>query len=322
MLAFGVAIALLVGLVAIAGTLLIRRYESAFGRGTLLDPAARAQGGPVAGPLNFLLIGSDYRTWSPTAGQRSDTIIIAHVVRSLDRVVLVSIPRDLLVDIPPLPTEGFAGATTKINSAFDVGHGGPEGIQLLSRTLTDVSGLRFDGAVAVRFDGLKHAVDLLGGVRMCVDVATTSIHTGTKFPVGCRLMNSTDALDYLRQREQYADGDFTRQRHQQQFIKAMMQRASDSGTLTNPVKLDQFIRAVGGAMTVDSGEHSLFDLAYGLRGIGTGQLTGIKVPSSFQTINGESFVVATNDASGLFAALREDTVVEWASQNEAWVNHL
>ncbi len=129
-------------------------------------------------------------------------------------------------------------------------------MQLLSRTLNDLSGIRFDGAAAVRFDGLKQAVDLLNGVNLCVDVPTTSIHTRKFFPVGCRLMNSTDVLDYLRQREQYADGDFTRQRHQQQFLKAILQRAASTGMLTNPVKLDQFIRSVGSAMTVDTGSHS------------------------------------------------------------------
>ncbi len=85
----GIALTLLIGLVAVGGFLLVRRYESAFNRDTLLAPGARAAGqGSLSGPLNLLLIGSDYRTWSPTAGQRSDTIIIAHIREGLDHIYL------------------------------------------------------------------------------------------------------------------------------------------------------------------------------------------------------------------------------------------
>jgi LCP family protein required for cell wall assembly len=322
LIAVGLSLAVLIGLVALGGTLLIHRLESAFIHGNLLDPEARSNNGAVAGPMNFLLIGSDYRTWSPSDGQRSDTIIIAHVTKDLNHVYLLSIPRDMLVNIPADPAEGFGGDTDKINSAFDIGHGGPAGIQLLSKTLTHVTGARFDGAAAIRFDGLKKAVDLVGGVNMCVDVATTSIHTGKTYPVGCRLMNSTDALDYLRQREQYADGDFTRQRHQQQFLKAMLERAGQVGVLTNPVKLDQFVHAVAGAMTVDTGGLSLADLAYGLKGVNPNQLTGIKVPSYDDTYNGQSVVMMSPDALGLYAALRSDNLGTWVKQHPQWVNPL
>jgi LCP family protein required for cell wall assembly len=320
-IATGIALALLVGLVALGGFLLIRRYESAFNRDTLLAPDARAQGhAALTGPLTFLLVGSDYRTWSPNAGQRSDTIIVAHVDRNLDHVYLVSVPRDLLVAIPPDPATNYPGGMAKINAAFEAGHGGAPGIQLLSQTLNDLGGLRFDGAAAVNFDGLKHAVDLLDGVNMCVDVATKSIHTGKVFPVGCRLMNSTDVLDYLRQREQYQDGDFSRQRHQQQFLKAVLQRASSAGLLTNPVKLDEFIRAVGSAMTVDTGSYSMTDVVFGLRGLNAKQLSGVKVPSYNSTVNGQAVVIGTPDASTLFAAIRDDTLDTWTRQHPQWVN--
>jgi LCP family protein required for cell wall assembly len=323
LIAIGLTLAVLFGLLALGGTLLVQRLEGAFTRGTLLDPGSRAGAHvAVSGPMNFLLIGSDYRTTNPQDGQRSDTIIVAHVTRNLDHVYLVSVPRDLLVSIPADSSEGYSGSTDKINTAFDVGHGGPAGIQLLSKTLTNLSGIRFDGASAIRFDGLRQAVDLLGGVKMCVDITTTSIHTGRTYPVGCRLMNSADALDYLRQREQYADGDFTRQRHQQQFLKAMLQRAGQQGVLTNPIKLDQFVHAAGQAMTVDTGDYALSDLAFGLRGVNPDDMTGIKVPSTGQTINNTAYVVATSDASGLFAAVRADNLGNWTHQHPQWVNHL
>jgi LCP family protein required for cell wall assembly len=321
-LALALTITLLVGLVAAGGYLLYRRWDGAFSRGDLLAPDARAgRHGPVTGPLNLLLIGSDYRDRSPTDGERSDTIIIAHVSRGLDRVQLVSIPRDLLVTIPPDPGNGYQGATTKINAAFDAGHGGAGGIQLLSRTLSQLTGVRFDGAVAIRFDGLTRAVDLLGGVRMCVDVRTVSVHTHRVFNVGCRQMSSEQVLDYLRQR-QFADGDYTRQRHQQQFLKAVLDRARGSGLVTDPVRLDRFLRAVGGAMTVDTGDASVADAAFALRGLPASSLSGFKIPSSPRVIGGTSYVVAGPDAQGLYDALGDDTVATWARAHPQWVNPL
>ena len=73
---------------------------------------------------------------------------------------------------------GFAGATSKINAAFQYGQGGASGTRLLSQTLTDLIGIKFDGAAVIEFSGLERAVDLVGGVTMCVDVRTVSIHTG------------------------------------------------------------------------------------------------------------------------------------------------
>src|SRR5687767_11927088 len=115
-----VALVLVVGLVAATATVIARRFESAVTRATLLEPAARApeqvpvRGAPIAGPLNFLLLGSDFRIDDPEGGQRSDTIIVGHVSRAFDQVFLLSIPRDLLVRIPPRPDLDFFGDFTKV----------------------------------------------------------------------------------------------------------------------------------------------------------------------------------------------------------------
>ncbi len=317
------AFAVLLGLLAAGGALLLHRYDTAVGRADLLARDARAggQAGPVAGPLNFLLVGSDYRTWSPTAGERSDTIIVAHLSRGLDHAYLVSIPRDLRVAIPADPALGVPGQTAKVNSAFDVGHGGATGVRVLSQTLTNLTGVRFDGAVTVEFEGLKHAVDLLGGVRICVDVRTVSIHTHKVYPVGCRVMNSADVLDYLRQR-QFADGDFTRQRHQQQFLKALFERADETGVLSNPVKVDEFLRAVAGALTVDTGGVALPNLMLALRGLHPAGLTGVRVPSYGQMIGDSAYVVPSSDADQLYAALRADGMGAWTDQHPQWLNRI
>ncbi len=323
LLAAGVAVVLVLGLAGIGGTVLIRRYDDAVAKDTLLAPSARvdAPHATVVGPLNFLLIGSDYRTWSPDAGQRSDTIIIAHLPQALDHVYLISVPRDLLVELPAVPELNFPGATTKINAAFDYGRGGRLGVQLLSHTLTNLMGVRFDGAAVIDFSGLQKAVDILGGVEVCVDVRVVSVHTRTVFEPGCRVMGSKDVLDYLRQRN-FPDGDFSRQRHQQQFLKAFFDRAVSMGMLTNPLKLDSLLRAVAGSMTVDTGAKSLPDLVLALRDLRPGDMTGVKIPSHIGVIDNVSYVIPSADAEGLFVALRTDALSAWVATHPQWVNRI
>jgi LCP family protein required for cell wall assembly len=323
LVATGVVVTLAV-LIAGIGALMLHRFDHSVARADLIQPSARAQAparahGVVTGPLNFLLLGSDYRVEDPTMGERSDTIIVAHIPRSMERVYLVSIPRDLLVQIPPDPALDFGGDYTKINAAFDYGHGGLGGAQLVSATLTNLIGIRFDGAASIDFTGMKRVVDILGGVQMCIDTDVVSIHTGHHFTVGCQLLNSTDALDYLRQRD-FPDGDFTRQRHQQQFLKAVYRQLLTAGTLTNPARLDALLQALAGTMTVDAGGPSIPDLIFALRGVRPDDVAGIKIPYGLAMINDTSYVVASEDAPTLYEALRSDRLDAWAADNPSWVN--
>lgn len=314
------------GSLFVGGTLLAGRLNHAFTRETLLAPEARAAAPPAAtvdGPLNFLLIGSDARRSNPGMGARADTIIVLHVPRTMDRAMLLSIPRDLLVDIPPYPPSGFYGDRTKINAAFRFGGSDRDGAQLLSETLTQLTGVRFDGAAVVDFGGLREAVSVLGGVRLCVDVRTISIHTNAVFEPGCRRMSPPQVLDYLRQRENLADGDFGRQRHQQQFLKAVLAEAMAQGVALNPVKASRLLRVMARSMVLDTGGAGVADLVFALRDLRPDRLIGLRLPSTDETIDGTSYVVATEPAtSELFAALRKDTLGRWAVANPQWVNRI
>jgi LCP family protein required for cell wall assembly len=315
-----------IGVAVAGGAYLIHRLDQQIAHSTLLAPRARSVAGAehaaVTGPLNFLLIGSDLRSDDPDEGQRSDTIIVAHLDRTLGRAYLLSIPRDLWVDIPPDSDRHFSGASTKINAAFEYGGGGGGGTQLLSETLTGLIGIRFDGAAVIDFSGLQHAVDLVGGVQLCVPQRIVSIHTQHVFPAGCQQMNGADALDYLRQRYQFADGDFARQEHQQEFLKAFLGKALTLGAMTSPLKLNSLMSAMAGAMTVDTGSTSVPDLAFALRGLRPASVTGMKVPFYLDTVDKLSVVRASDDADGLFRALRSDDLDGWISDHTQWVNQL
>lgn len=289
---------------------LVSRYERSVAHERLLDDAARQRGTAVSGPLNYLLIGSDLRANDPQDGQRADTIVIAHVPAGLRQAYLVSIPRDLRVQIP-------GHGVDKVNAAFAYGRA-----QLLSATLTSLTGLDFDGAAIIDFAGFQRVVDLLGGVTMCVDTRTRSIHTGHAFEVGCQRMSGAVALDYARQRYDLPAGDFDRQRHQQQLLKAIMVKASDSGLATNPLKLDQLIRAVGSSLTVDTNGVPPQDLVFALRGLRGSDLTGLQAPAHAEMVGGTSYALLDDPAPALFAALSHDQVAGWATANPKWINKL
>jgi LCP family protein required for cell wall assembly len=314
----GLVLLLVAGLGAVGLRALVWRYERAVDQQRLLDAAARQHAGSsVDGPLNYLIIGSDLRVSNPAGGQRADTIVVAHVPAGFGHAYLISVPRDLRVPIPADQTSGYGGGTDKINSAFQYGRAG-----LLSATLTKLTGVRFDGAAIINFGGFRRVIDLLGGVTICVDAEVRSIHTGHVFTVGCQKMTGAQALDYARQRYDLPNGDFDRQRHQQQILKAIMGEMSDAGDLANPVKLDQLLRAVGSSLTVDTNGVPLRDLALSLRGIRADDLVGVQVPAHPEMLGGVSYALLDPPADALFAALARADLAAWVTANPRWVNKL
>jgi anionic cell wall polymer biosynthesis LytR-Cps2A-Psr (LCP) family protein len=157
---------------------------------------------------------------------------------------------------------------------------------------------------------------------MCVDEQVTSIHTGHVFTKGCQFLTAPEALDYLRQRETLPGGDFDRQRHQQQFLQAVFSQMFSNGMTQNPIKLDEIIRAVGSAMTVDLNGVPLDQLVYSLRNVHPSDVTGVRVPSHNATIGGTSYVVQDDQAESLYSAVSSDTLADWVQTNPQWVNHL
>jgi anionic cell wall polymer biosynthesis LytR-Cps2A-Psr (LCP) family protein len=129
-------------------------------------------------------------------------------------------------------------------------------------------------------------------------------------------MNGDQALDYVRQRYQFPRGDFDRIKHQQEFLKALMDKAASSGTITNPGKLNAFLKAITAAVTVDE-KFSLTDTALDLKSIRGNNLTFITTPNKgSENIGGQSVVVSDREkALALFNAARDDKMNEWMAAN-------
>jgi LCP family protein required for cell wall assembly len=259
--------------------------------------------------LNLLVLGSDTRDPENTDGSRSDTMILVHVPKNRESAQLVSIPRDTWLRVPKSADGRHGNVNAKINAAF--AWGGPA---LTVQTVEAYTGVRIDHVVMVDFAGFKEIVDALGGVTIDVPAAFTSTHalgaTSVRhFNQGPQKMDGPTALDYARERYAFSDGDFTRIQHQHQVISAVFDKAASSGTLTNPGRLNAFLKATAKSVAVDD-KLDIFGMATQLRNLRGEDLTFITSPSAGTGTEGGQSVVYPDraKAKALFTAIRDDDV--------------
>lgn len=266
----------------------------------------------VSGAMNILVVGSDSRDPASTLGSRTDTIMLAHLDADHKHAYVISIPRDTWVYVPPSTTTQYGGTMAKINAAYAWG-----GLPLMVQTVEEFTGVHIDHVVLIDFAGFKQVVDALGGVDMYVSQTITSIFPPHRvFTKGEQHFNGAEALDYVRQRYQFANGDFTREQHQQEFLKALLNKAASSGTLSNPVQLNAFLQAVTKSITVDQ-NFNVIGTALQLSGMRTKDLTFMTSPSAGTGWEGDQSVVLSDSAKAkaLYQAVADDTVASWAAAN-------
>ena len=274
-------------------------------------------GKTVSGAQNILLVGSDSRDPDAKEDQanawRADTLIVMHIPADHNSAQLVSIPRDLWVTIPSSNSAPCdSGSRAKINASFAFG-----GIPRAVHTVECMTDVHIDNVMAIDFGGFKQVTDALGGVDLKVDQTITSIHKPHRvFKKGMMHMNGEQALDWVRQRKQFARGDFARMQHQQEFLKALMDKAASSGTLSNPAKLNSFLKAVTKAVTVDQ-SFSLSDMAVQFRNVRGSNLTFITSPNKGSAnVSGQSVVLSDREkAIALYKAVADDKMAAWMSAN-------
>ncbi|MFF5052210.1 LCP family protein [Micromonospora sp. NPDC000663] len=303
---------LLAGGGVLAGGLYYRSVNNGIERVDAFDGVPEAERPPVVekakGALNIMILGSDSRDPESDAGSRTDTIILAHIPKDHSSAQLISIPRDTWVNVPKSP-QGRGGRDAKINASFAWG-----GVPLMVQTVEKFTGVRVDHVTMVDFGGFKEIVDALGGIEVDVEKGFTTLYAlnGSRtFAAGRQRMDGAAALDYARERHAFPEGDFARIQHQQQVIKAILDKAASGGTLANPAKLNSFVQATADAVAVDKSLNML-DLASDLRGLRSGNLTFLTCPTKGTgTIGGESVVLADKEkAARVFEAVRSDNVPE------------
>src|SRR5262249_42359355 len=136
---------------------------------------------------------------------RTDTIELLHIPASHDNAYLIAIPRDTWVHIPQSKTSQYGNTMAKINAAAAWG-----GVPLTVQTVEKFTGVRIDHLALIDFAGFGRVVDALGGVALSIAQTITSIFPPHRtFTKGTMHLSGASALDYVRQRYQFADGDFS-----------------------------------------------------------------------------------------------------------------
>lgn len=174
--------------------------------------------------VNFLILGAPGR--GNDAPDLTDTILLARLDETKNKIYLFSLPRDLLVRIP-----GSANLT-KLNAlyAFNRNNAGRE-FDALKEKVQDISGLPIDHYIFVDLQTVRQLVDIFGGVNILVteDILDRNFpgpnHSFTTFEIkaGWRYLDGETALKYLRTRHSVA-GDFDRTSRQQEVLQALKQK--------------------------------------------------------------------------------------------------
>lgn len=226
-----------------------------------LELVLTAKDGPAE---NYLLIGSDTREnadpndpdfggigdVNAVQGRRSDTIMILRQEADGNGASIVSLPRDLWVDI------AGRGSPGRINSAYS------DGTDVLAATITQELGIPINHVVDIDFNGFKELIDATGGTTICFEYATRDKNTGLNQQPGCNQLDGLAALQYARSRyyEEFRDGgwqtdptsDLGRIQRQQDFLQLTANATIDK-LQSDPFMASKLITAASSAVRMDPG---------------------------------------------------------------------
>lgn len=267
-----------------------------------------------AAPITFLVIGSDSREgledlthFGAADGARADVIMLIKVYPGSDHARLLSLPRDLWVDVP-------GHGRNRLNAAYAFG-----GATLMAKTVQEVTGLPVHHYVEVDFLGFEAIVDRVGGIPLDFPFAARDLNSGLRVEAGHQTLDGEAALAYARSRhyQELHDGnwvsveadDIGRTKRQQLVVLRLL------GQLKRPSNLADaqgIVTEFASHLTVDSAlaESSIVKLAFSLRGLDGSGLVTATLPADLATIDGASVLVASRpQAAQVLTAFGSDQVI-------------
>ena len=258
----------------------------------------------------YLIIGSDERTTMSSAsrgnveGSRADVILIV-IIDSENKVSLISLPRDLLIEDPCTKN------IQRINSSYIKNECGTNA-ENLSAVILNLTGLKINHFVKFSFEGFEKIINSIGGVEICVNETQRE---GYSFEIqqGCNNLNGEIALNWIVSRNTEVlvgekivneDGedisswkpmpgvsDLTRIKKQQQLILSMMQKINNFDSFSSFLN---FVNALEDAFTIDNNISIIeaTSLLWDFRGIDFENINKLTVPTyNFRTSNGAEVLI-------------------------------
>ncbi len=259
---------------------------------------------PSGDSLTFLIVGSDTReglddleNFGNFGGGRGDVVMLVRLDQSTGKARILSIPRDLYLDIP-------GSGKNRINAAY--AFGGPS---LMVETIQSSLGIPVNHYVEINFVGFMALIDELGGIEIDFPYAARDSSSGLDVEAGDQLLGGRQALAYARSRkyQEYQNGswvsveanDIGRTGRQQEVVRAVMAELKSPSSLA---EAGDIASAMSRHMIIDSSlaNASVANLAWTFKGLLTGGIAGSTLPVKGTTVGGSSVVVAVEpDASDM-----------------------
>jgi LCP family protein required for cell wall assembly len=250
----------------------------------------------------YLLVGSDSRAGlsreqkgelatGSAEGARTDTIMLMHIPRFGGKTLLLSLPRDSIVEIP-------GAGTGKINAAYAYG-----GARLLVRTVENETGVRIDNYIEIGLGGFANIVDAVGGVKICPKNAMQDRLAGLDIEKGCQEADGKTALGYARSRKIDSTGDIARVERQREVVSAIADKAASPWSVINPVRYVSLSSAGADSLVIGEnvGPIDLLRFAWGMRKVAGDDGLTCTVPLRDFAVNWDE-----EKAAVLFEQIRQD----------------
>lgn len=255
----------------------------------------------AAPPVVFLLIGSDTREVGK--GGNSDTLVLARFDPATRRISLLSIPRDLKVDIPN-------HRPFKINAAYALG-----GPRLAIETVRDNFNVTIDHFIAVDFAGFQKIVDRLGGVWMTIDRRYYNKNSDSDglqnyaeidLQPGYQKLGGADALSFVRYR--HNDSDYVRQARQEMFLREVKREVGDVSMSDIPGLVSQAATSI--TSDLDSLPY-VIDLVRTVRDMPTANITRVALRAQGWTESDGRYYLHASDED------IADAIARWSGRKPA-----
>lgn len=277
------------------------------------DAVSAAQEGEAAtsdddGATDILIVGNDSRTdmqgrplsaellrelrTEATETLNTDTLILLRIPRDGSKGSAISIPRDTSVMVPNL------GREEKINGAYGITKAGVME-ELFAKGETDrakinresddagrasligaaqvLTGVRVDHYTEVSLYGFYLLTEVIDGVDVCLNHATSDPDSGADFAQGQQTVRGGDAVAFVRQRKNLPRGDLDRIVRQQTFLSSAMQKVLSGGLMTDNAKLNALEDAVSKTVVMDGGLHFL-ELVNQAQALASGNVQFVTIP--------------------------------------------
>ncbi len=221
-------------------------------------------------PFYMLLLGTDGRQGEST--YRTDSIILARIDPTEQQVTLISIPRDTAVE--------YNGSTVKINAIFTYGQADDgSGAEEMVQAVNELCGVQISQYAEINFEGMVKLIDSVGGIDIYVpegDEVDDPAAGPAVIEAGWQHMDGGTALTFSRARHQYADGDYTRMRHQRMVLGALADKILNNLDVTTiPSLLESLADMVHTSLSVTD----ILALVNAMRGMDTDSMYSANLPS-------------------------------------------